>query len=267
MRASDIESGLWLCRAAGWNQLESDWLRLLQHDPDGCFVATIDQAVIGTVTTTCYGTQLAWIGMMLVHPDFRRMGVARRLMSHCIAHLQFKQIQCIRLDATPTGAEVYAQLGFQVEWSFQRWSGSGTGVAETATIQRSGCQLDAELLKLDHQAFGVDRQAMLHGLAADSLLLTSHDGYAMLRNGKLASYLGPSVARRADVARRLIHQLCSLTSSTMFWDIPAENPQVSKIAVELGFVPVRQLTRMRLGDACPPPELNLQYALADPSKG
>ena len=64
--ADDVVPALNLCRAAGWNQLQQDWSRLISHQPGGCLVAEADGALAGTVTTTSYGTDLAWIGMMLV---------------------------------------------------------------------------------------------------------------------------------------------------------------------------------------------------------
>ena len=75
----DIPAALALCRLSGWNQKPEDWRRLIQYEPAGCFVAESQGEVVGTVTTTCYGQELAWIGMMLVHPDFRRRGTKPRL--------------------------------------------------------------------------------------------------------------------------------------------------------------------------------------------
>ncbi len=267
MRAADVEAGLSLCRLAGWNQLRPDWQRLLEQEPVGCFVATLEQAVIGTVTTTCYGTALAWIGMMLVHPEYRRKGVARQLLQHSLAYLASRQIKCIRLDATPAGAKVYTQLGFEPEWSFQRWSGRGAGGDGEVSWRHSTAELMPELLAMDRQAFGADRAQMLQKLADDSLLLSCPDGYGMLRRGHLANYLGPVVARQAASAAELIGELCRTADGTIFWDIPAGNSAACGLAAELGFAPVRQLTRMRVGEATALPQLWMQYGLADPSKG
>jgi GNAT superfamily N-acetyltransferase len=51
----------------------------------------------GTATTIGYGTDLAWIGMVLVHPDHRRHGVGRALLAHCIAFLRERRIRSIKL--------------------------------------------------------------------------------------------------------------------------------------------------------------------------
>ncbi len=122
----DIPAALTLCRIAGWNQLTEDWKRLLDYEPDGCFAAETEGRLVGTVTTTRYGSGLAWIGMMLVHPDYRRRGIATMLMERSLEYLQDRGVRCIKLDATPEGQHVYEQLGFSAEWSMRRWTRAGT---------------------------------------------------------------------------------------------------------------------------------------------
>ena len=84
------------------------------------FVALMDDDLVGTITTTSYGTELAWIGMMLVHPDFRRRGIATALMKAGLDYLRGGGVRCMKLDATPAGQPVYEKLGFQPEWSIER---------------------------------------------------------------------------------------------------------------------------------------------------
>ena len=66
LQESDIAAAMDLKRLAGWNQTETDWRTLLQLEPNGCFAAVLDDQLLGTTTTTSYGSQLAWIGMVLV---------------------------------------------------------------------------------------------------------------------------------------------------------------------------------------------------------
>ena len=71
---ADLPLGLGLCRAAGWNQTEADWRRFLDLQPDGCFVAELDGAAVGT-TTTCVFGRVAWVAMVLVAGPARGRGV------------------------------------------------------------------------------------------------------------------------------------------------------------------------------------------------
>ena len=131
MVSSDITAADSLRAIAGWNQLPEDWHRLLLHEPDGCFVATANDFVVGTVTTTRHCPEPGWIGMMLVHPDFRGQGIARRLMQTAMDYLRQAHVRCIMLDATPAGEPLYRKMSFVPEWSFSRWhrTDHGTGKA------------------------------------------------------------------------------------------------------------------------------------------
>src|SRR5256885_742127 len=72
-----------VCSLAGWNQTPGDWRRFLAMEPAGCFVAEWDGLPAGTATTITYGFDLAWIGMVLVHPDYRRRGIGNALLGGC----------------------------------------------------------------------------------------------------------------------------------------------------------------------------------------
>src|SRR5260370_16942239 len=57
--------------------------------------------------------------MVLVAPDYRRRGLATRLMQQAMCELAAAKLVPI-LDATPDGREVYRRLGFEDSWGFQR---------------------------------------------------------------------------------------------------------------------------------------------------
>ncbi|MBV8569475.1 MAG: hypothetical protein JO319_02585, partial [Acidobacteriaceae bacterium] len=54
MTQQDIPAGEALCRASGWNQLQSDWSLFLERNPEGCRVAELDGEVAGTVASLPY---------------------------------------------------------------------------------------------------------------------------------------------------------------------------------------------------------------------
>src|SRR5437773_4937082 len=120
-----------------WNQTMNDWKRVLALSPQGCFIADWNGTAAGTATTISYGNELAWIGMVLVHPDFRGRGIGRALLNHCLEHLQTQKIVCIKLDATPQGKLLYDQLRFRDEWALTRW--------ECQAVQNIPSRNDSEL--------------------------------------------------------------------------------------------------------------------------
>lgn len=279
MTADDVELGIQLGTESGWNHLRQDWQRLLDYEPQGCFVGCIGRQKVATVTTTCYGTELAWIGMMLVHPEYRRRGIATALMRHALDWLDARGIRCIKLDATPDGAAVYRQLGFQAEWEFQRYQRDAieetTGV-ERMTIHRSRSAgepgefrsaLSSWLPTWDTAAFGVNRSHYLRCLAECSRMVIRPEGIGMLRPGLRAAYLGPVLAQQTEVAAELIQELLQSETGELFWDVPGPNLAACELAVQLEFRPVRTLLRMWRGEHLLTGKPEWQYALACPATG
>jgi GNAT superfamily N-acetyltransferase len=266
LREDDLPSVDELVHQAGWNQLQGDWLRVLQYEPLGCFAAFLQDRLIGTVTTTAYGKDLGWIGMMLVHTDFRRRGIAKALMHQAMAYLDGKNVECIKLDATPVGQFVYEQLGFVPEWKFQRWERSADQPSQPVPCNRIESQ-DNRLDLLDRIAFGADRSVLLKQLEKISFAIQLEDGYGMIRSGRRAAYLGPVTAATSESAEHIIRALVASNSGRLFWDIPGGDVFTQRLAQQLGFSPVRDLTRMKRGEMPEEPKISMQFAIASPETG
>ena len=260
---------------AGWNQLPADWERMLAYEPDGCFVAEWAGTPAGTATTTRYRGELAWIGMVLVHPAFRRRGLGRALLEACVEYLG--SVPCVKLDATPLGKPLYEQLGFVEELRLHRWEGKAPAPAgaKDSAVRAWEARWTPAVLELDRRAFGIERGAMLDALARDSsraLVCLGPDGhvkgYGMLRPGSRAHYLGPVVAESADVGCQLVEQLLSsVAGQVLYWDILEENTVAGTLAKRLGFASQRPLVRMLRGKNHCPGDPELQFGIGDPSTG
>src|SRR5215208_1332775 len=98
LRDEDLLAGHALSTTVGWNQTPADWRRLLRLEPAGCFCARVDGRVVGTATTTIYGSVMAWIGMVIVHQDFRRRGIGAALMNRALEHIAAVGVSCVKLD-------------------------------------------------------------------------------------------------------------------------------------------------------------------------
>jgi len=279
MSGDDLPAADRLRELAGWNQTLEDWRLVLSLEPEGCFVAVRGGDVIGTVTTTTYGKALAWIGMMLVHPDYRRRGVGTLLMHQALEHLRTSGVRCVRLDATPAGRPIYQKLGFESEWSLMRHerpAGSGPVPAEIAAVKvRDLSEEDwSAVAQIDAEGFGVSRERLLRRLAERSRHALVGEaqrravGLGLLRSGMKADYLGPITCANADALPPLVSALLQRAGNrTVFWDVPDENEIAAAAARRFGFRPVRPLTRMRLGPRSVVGDPRLQFAIAGPALG
>jgi GNAT superfamily N-acetyltransferase len=270
---SDIRAVMQLKDAAGWNQTETDWRRLLALEPNGCFAAVKDGRLIGTTTTTTYNNDLAWIGMVLVDPQERRQGIATQLMNVAIDYLKDK-VATVKLDATAQGKPLYERFGFHVESAIERWSGASKARnAETSNVPDH----DAirELLALDRVAFNADRWKLLEKLIDDAsvppVLLRATNGalsgYALARRGTNADYVGPVVAKGPQHVESLLDQVLSeLPGRRVYIDFNTECVASTSVLSDRGFVKERDLIRMSAG-AGTPKTSPFVIAIAGPETG
>jgi GNAT superfamily N-acetyltransferase len=248
---ADIPAAMQLKEAAGWNQTEADWRRLLRLEPNGCFGAIKDGRLVGTTTTTIYG-KLAWIGMVLVQPEERGQGIAAALMNVALDYLHGK-VDTIKLDATSLGQPVYEKFGFQIESEIERWAGTSTGPEAQAVRDHAAVR---DLLDLDRIAFNADRSKLLESLIDDAyvspVLIRAADGalsgYALARTGSKKTHVGPVVAKESQVIETLLDQMLSqLPGHDVYIDINRECIVDTSVLSDRGFVKERDLIRMVKG--------------------
>ena len=239
LRIEDVPATMELSTAAGWNQTAEDWRRMIELEPHGCFGVDCDGRLVATTTLICYGTDLAWLGMVLTHRDYQRRGLARRLVAAAVDEARGRQMRCIKLDATDQGHDLYASFGFIDEQPIERWK-ADIQVGQAPSLRRALSPPP----ELDHQAFGTDRSRFIQTLG--SPVFATDDAYALTRPGTRAQYLGPVVASDPHAAHKVIS--AALHEGPWFWDLLPANAAARILALEFGFEPVRHLVRMRLGE-------------------
>jgi GNAT superfamily N-acetyltransferase len=231
LEASDVPQALALSRAVGWDQTAADWRLAMEMNPNGCFAMEVEGAVTATTTSIRYGTDLAWIGMVITHPEFRGRGFARALITEVLEHLS--GVATVKLDATEMGAPLYRQFGFVDECAIERWRGQ----AQVAPVGAQCFRYPA----FDKEAFGVDRGELL-GRLAKIEAASVEDAFAMGRGNRF----GPCAGRSSDAALTLAKwYLARHSNESTVWDLFPEN----NLAESLDFELSRSLTRMTRGRA------------------
>jgi GNAT superfamily N-acetyltransferase len=259
LRPSDVGGAIRLTRAAGWNQIPRDWERLLMLEPDGCFTLEADGQVAATTTAICYGRELAWLGMVLTAPEFRRRGFAESLVGRALQFVQSRGVATVKLDATESGVGLYRKLGFVDECEIERWQRAPAPVPAGEVMSYLPDCSD------DRMSFGADRSALLGQLAGLGAASLPGEGYAMGRAGFTAAYFGPCLAKSTTSARRLLQWfLAGPGEEQVFWDLFPSNQEAVRLAEEFEFVPVRRLMRMALfnSPAQPTPNQAEVFAIA-----
>jgi GNAT superfamily N-acetyltransferase len=260
MTAGDVEGGLRLCRAAGWNQLERDWHALLET-PSVFRVALRAGRIVGTAGAVVYGAELAWVCMVLVDPAERGQGLGTALVEQVLDRLPAGV--AVGLDATPSGRPVYARLGFSPAGDLARLEcappARRRGVAPEPArpheqLRPLGERDLSRVLAWDREVFGADRSRVLRGLLAAApeyaWLLESEDelsGYCLGRPGHRTAHIGPVVALEWQTAGALASSCLAAHPDRRFTlDAPAAAEWRSQLQ-QLGFSERRPFTRMCRG--------------------
>ncbi len=257
MTEADIPAGLALCRAAGWNQTEADWRVFLSLAPRTTSVATIDDAVAGTVSILDYGSGFAWLSMLLVDPIARGRGVGTALFEHALE--LGDHIPCIRLDATPEGRRIYVKYGFADEYELTRWEGTPAGPAVAADAE-----FDRErVAQIDREVFGADRSAVLWS-DPTAPHAAGETGFALARRGFFADQIGPVAAGGIHAAAALLQRvLLQLGGRPVIVDVPDS----AAAMVPPGFTGRRKLLRMSKGVNPSPGRPEREFAIRGPEFG
>jgi GNAT superfamily N-acetyltransferase len=213
MQEADIDAGLRLCRAWGWNQTRRDWEFLFARSAGGSRVAVKQGRVIGTVTTIRYEDRFSWIGMLLVEPAEAGQGTGTHLLAAAMDALD--DMPSVRLDATPAGRQVYGRQGFADEYGLSRMLlAPRTGAVSAPRDHRARRMTPEDLAAVaavDREVFGADRRIaidwMFDGAPEHAWVVEEHgqtEGYILGRHGFNFEHLGPIVARSQETARALV---------------------------------------------------------------
>jgi GNAT superfamily N-acetyltransferase len=242
----DAQACLVLSTEAHWNQNEADWRFFLCR---GIVFGVRDgDRLVATAALLPYSSGNAWISMVLVTANWRRRGVATRLVDACLNAARRLELTTW-LDATPAGAAVYGPLGFAPTLQLRRLR------LEHATPARAPqplpiCSLD-EFIARDSNAIGFDRSPLLTEFSGRFGSRVLSDGYAMaiVRDGRTARHIGPLLADSPESALALVDAIVGSESGPLLLDAVSSQDPFLRGLNGSGWIIERPFQRMRFGDA------------------
>jgi GNAT superfamily N-acetyltransferase len=258
LTAAELDDAETLVREAGWNQNAADWRTFLDLGTVHA-VRSGEGRLVATAATLPYGGRFAWIGMVLVAGDYRRRGLATRLLRRCMDDLISARLVPV-LDATRNGRAVYRPLGFEDTWGFHRLELSGRisamdmpSAPEGITIAPIADSVWPAVLAYDAAAFGADRSALLARLrgrlpAAGHVAERSGRvvGFVLGRDGRTTSQIGPLIAEDDAITRALLTRAL-MVEGPIYIDLADAKAEIRAWLAAHGFAPQRPFTRMVYG--------------------
>lgn len=249
----DIPFALAQTDREGWDCNAAFYETLLAHDPEGMFIATVNDTRAGLITTTKY-ERSAWIGNLIVLPEFRKHSIGSELMNHVIQHLESGNIRTIRLEADPLGINIYHRCGFQDEFDSPRFRIEDYKFEFPSNVEKLEKNELSEIAAIDAEAFGDLRISLLHllfsNVAAAYKIKKSETiaGYIVIQHSAAGYRLGPWIAKDKDTACDLLAAALNRTDSKpVILAIPGANSAGTKLLSESGFRQTPSSLRMVRG--------------------
>src|SRR4051812_2337126 len=215
--ADQAREGLVLSSEAQWNQNEADWRFFLTQGAvfgirDG------DGRLIASAALLPYSGGNAWISMVLVTQNWRRRGLATRLVDACLERAAAQGLTPW-LDATPAGATVYGPLGFKPVLGLRRLRLADSGAAARRVGTGNG-SID-ELISRDRDAMGFGRSTLLREFCgrSGSRVVSRGGALALIRDGRTARHIGPLYAGDAAAAVALAEAIAASESGAVLIDV------------------------------------------------
>ena len=262
---------------AGWNQNVADWRFMLGAGRGfGCTGA--DGRWQASSLVLPLGRKLAWISMVLVTRQRRRSGLGTTLLKRCIDEVRAAGAVA-GLDATELGRPIYLPLGFHDLYAISRWHFDRAGEAiplPAGVTLRPIVVADLPRLALyDRPLSGMERPSILAHLALrqPGRAWVAEDragkivGFALGREGRMATSLGPVIADSEPIALALIARSASSAPGPFIIDVPVAHRALRSWLEAHGASSPRGYMRMTLGDAKGLDDPTHVFALAGPELG
>jgi GNAT superfamily N-acetyltransferase len=248
MSPEELQTAVDWAADEGWNPGINDAQLFYQADPRGFFVALNDGKPIGCCSAVVYEQELAFFGLFIVRPDFRKRGVGLELTRAAMEHVG--RCNC-GLDGVVAMQSKYADFGFQPAYRNIRHEGCCDGRWQEDVVRLDTLPFD-ELEAYDRRHFSVSRRDFLRGWISQP----GSSALGFVREGKLAGYgvlrpcqvgykIGPLFADTDRIADALFQSLCTDScGASVFLDTPEPNEAAVALARRYGMRPCFETARM-----------------------
>jgi GNAT superfamily N-acetyltransferase len=263
---ADATAALALSAEAHWNQNEADW-RFFLSQATVFGVRDGQDHLIATAALLPYSSGNAWISMVLVTANWRRRGLATKLVDACLAAAASQGLTTW-LDATPAGATVYGPLGFEPTLQLRRLRlEHPISTKAEAPVSLSSSDVE-QFASRDRIAMGFDRTVLVNelGRRSASRLVSAHTGVALVRDGRVARHIGPLFANSAKDALAMVNEIVWSETGPLLIDAVYEQGEFLSGLTSSGWKIERPFQRMRFGRAAGLPA-EPPFAVAGPEYG
>ncbi|MGE8205639.1 GNAT family N-acetyltransferase [Heyndrickxia sp. NPDC080065] len=267
----DITSLIELSNSVGWDYDQNEIMTILSS---GRVYGhkTNNGKIVSCAAIIEYNSILASIGMVIVHEEYRGLGLGRITTQKCLESIS--RSTTAMLIATEAGKPMYKKMGFTEIDRIHKFLCDSYQPNET--IRNITCEINSfgeedlsQIVDLDQAAFGANRSTFLINRIKQSneaLTVKSSEGkiigYGLSILGPVNLILGPIVAPDPQTAFSLVDKLAKNHSGKLRIDVPSENKLFISLLEKCGFSKVSQPPIMVKNSDVLPERNNTLYGIA-----
>jgi predicted N-acetyltransferase YhbS len=268
---NDVSRLIRLSSSVGWDYDEQEIHTILSS---GSIYGhkNAEGEVVSSAAIIPYDTNLASIGMVIVHPAYRGQGLGKEVTQTCIGSVSKET--SILLISTEEGKPLYVRLGFRPvdvihKFLCENFIPNTLDSTKGFTIEH---YLPADFHKvkeLDSAAFGDQRSTFLLNRIKQSkqcvVVKNQYDeiiGFGLSIQGPVNLILGSIVAPNNNIAASLVNALASNHGGNLRIDVPSGHPDFIKFLNTCGFKKVNEPPIMIKNSATMPIRNHKLYGIA-----
>lgn len=244
-------------RNEGWNPGKQDYEVFYNTDSDGFYGFYLEGTLIAGGAVVSYNGEYGFMGLFIVHPDYRGSGIGNKLW-HLRRDLLLSRLQpnaSIGMDGVVDMQPFYAKGGFNIAFKDERYECIGQSFNVNSNVSFIE-QEDFECIKAyDKVCFGFERTSFLRqwlNLLDSNAFKYTKDGqlkgFALIRPVDSGFKIGPLFAESSEVAEEL-YKAClnSALNQKVYLDIPMTNKEAVELVKKYKASYVFECARMYYG--------------------
>lgn len=243
----------------GWNPGLHDLECFYAADPNGFFIAKLDEEPIAVASGVIYDDHFAFCGFYIVKPEYRGQGYGMQITQ---ARLDYIGDRCTGIDGVEEMVDKYKNIGYQTTYKNARYILKD---AQRFTLDKNIVPLAEvsvdQLNSYDRCYFPAPRKEFLQqwitqpdAIALAYVVNGELTGYSVARKCREGFKIGPLFAETITIADALLQAMFTKTQTPTFLDIPKINQHAVQLVEKYNMQEVFRTERMYRNGK---PEINM----------